>query len=479
MQFLTQKQRDAKARRLYLGYALLSVLVLLATYIVVSTARGYELFDTDGVATQNGLLFVDSKPDGADVYINNVLESNKTNAKYVVPESTYDVKLTRQGYRDWTTKVLLGGGTVEFVTYPRLLPVSIRTEASSFVPALPTELQSRDKRWVLQSRDTSSFSLLDLDTPKQVTTITPTLPDVRLAIISAKAHEWAGDNRHILFRFVMEDQTIQYATVNRENLSEVVLLNQLFGLNGTEEVGFWDGKRDQFYIRSSDGSVSFRSSKDVNVQVSPAITEKTLQFIAIGGARAIYTVIQANTVVARHYSKDGSVPFANFNEDVKLEVKSFGFNRNDYLTITGKGLEKSYIYRNVEALAKKSESGRVAPFFTMPSSGTISDISRGNRFAMVKSGDVVQVYDIEQREYYKFTAPGVNPSLVGWLDDSRLYVLDSQKVLRICDFNGGNVQEIARNVETIPYVNADVRYVSFVLNDNGQLLSTRVNIFDI
>ena len=67
MEFLTTKQKKKKAQRLYFGYVLLSILVLLATYVLISTALGFEIFSSKGEVVQNGLLFVDSRPDGADI----------------------------------------------------------------------------------------------------------------------------------------------------------------------------------------------------------------------------------------------------------------------------------------------------------------------------------------------------------------------------------------------------------------------------
>jgi hypothetical protein len=81
MEFLTPKQKKEKARRLYIGYGLLSVLIGLATYILISTALGYEIFSTKGDIVQNGLLFVDSSPGNADIYINGKKESSETGAK--------------------------------------------------------------------------------------------------------------------------------------------------------------------------------------------------------------------------------------------------------------------------------------------------------------------------------------------------------------------------------------------------------------
>jgi hypothetical protein len=67
MDFLDPRRFRKQKIRLMVGYILIAVAIGLGTVILVYGAYGYGINTKTGDIVQNGLLFVDSKPGGADI----------------------------------------------------------------------------------------------------------------------------------------------------------------------------------------------------------------------------------------------------------------------------------------------------------------------------------------------------------------------------------------------------------------------------
>src|ERR1700722_21004469 len=98
MDFLDPRKKRAYKIRLLIGYALVTIAIGLAVVILVYDAYGYNLNPETGNVTQNGLLFVGSKPGGANIYLNGMQHST-TSSRLVLPAANYTLKLTKSGYR--------------------------------------------------------------------------------------------------------------------------------------------------------------------------------------------------------------------------------------------------------------------------------------------------------------------------------------------------------------------------------------------
>lgn len=482
MEFLTTKQKKKKAQRLYFGYMLLSVLIMLATYVLISTALGFEIFSSKGEVVQNGLLFVDSRPDGADIYINGRKESDRTNSKFALPEAEYSIQLKKQGFRDWDGTVSLMGGTVEFLTYPRLMPVVPALITSRSLPSVPSMLQSRDKRWLANyyRESPSTIEIADLDKPKDpITTLAiPTSVTGLRAVESVRFIEWAGDNEHFLVAIKLADTpALQYVVMHREKIDDVINVSSTFTLGSNDSVGLWDAKKDKVYIKQANGTIVLGNLKDKSLSAQPLFGDATTEFFAIGDERALYTTKLGADMVVKYYNDKKTYTIVTLKDPTKPVIaKSFGFNRNDYILLAGEGLEKTLIYRNFEKAITDSVTGRIAPFYTMPAQSSVADISRSNRFVMGSDGNSAQVYDIEQKELLRYELPATRPAQIGWLDDARLYTIGTDARLSVFDFTGKNVYELASQAFAVPYTNAGVSNTLYVTKESNVFTAKIVDI---
>ena len=102
MDFLDPKKRRSYHIRLITGYFLVAIVITLGTIIVIYGANGYGINRKTGQIVQNGLVFVDSKPANAEVFLNNVDQHTSTSARLVLPAGNYNMSLKKAGYRDWS-----------------------------------------------------------------------------------------------------------------------------------------------------------------------------------------------------------------------------------------------------------------------------------------------------------------------------------------------------------------------------------------
>lgn len=150
MDYLDPRKRRYYNARLIIGYVLVAIVIGLATVIVVYGANGYGINTKTGQIVENGLLFVDSKPGGAEIFLNGTDKQTATSARMVLPAGNYTLTLKKAGYRDWTRTFTLDGQSVARYVYPFLVPVepkvaTLHTYKSE--PAIITE--SPNRHWLL------------------------------------------------------------------------------------------------------------------------------------------------------------------------------------------------------------------------------------------------------------------------------------------------------------------------------------------
>ena len=151
MDFFDPQKQKRHQIRLSIGYAVIGTVLLLATTILLHWAYGYGL-DKEGRVIQNGLVFVSTRPEGADTYLNGKKYKDRTNTRMNLPSGQYLMELKRAGYRDWKRVLTVEGGSVERFDYPMLFPVQLDTSVVKQYHAMPVlSTESLDRRWLLVS----------------------------------------------------------------------------------------------------------------------------------------------------------------------------------------------------------------------------------------------------------------------------------------------------------------------------------------
>ncbi|MBX4188821.1 PEGA domain-containing protein, partial [Candidatus Saccharibacteria bacterium] len=183
MDFLDPRKRRAHNIRLIVGYVLVAIVIGLATVIIVYGANGYGINTKTGQIVQNGLVFADSNPNGAEVFLNGTDRNTTTSARLILPAGTYTLAMKKEGYRDWSRKFLLNEQSVARFVYPFLVPTKpIATNLKTYASAPGLITESPNQQWLLveNNQASSTSPLFDEYDTTTLDDATPVVKQVRL-----------------------------------------------------------------------------------------------------------------------------------------------------------------------------------------------------------------------------------------------------------------------------------------------------------
>ncbi len=456
MDFLDPKAKKRHTVRLYIGYALMAALILTTSSILVFSAYGFDVDRKTGQVIQNGLLFVDSAPDGAQVVINDTIQKDKTNNRFAMPAGDYSLKIQKEGYRDWRRNFQLTGGGVERFTYPLLIPNTLNSREVQTYDAVPTFVtESPDRRWVLvnQGNSLSNFTEYDLnnlvepaDNPQARAFTLPTdLFTAAEGAHSIEAVEWSTDNEHVLVKHSFATG-FEFVIISRDEPATSININKLLTLNPTA-VTLRDKKFDQWYLFTQDGGIlQAADAKKVIAPVATGVTSykshdnDTLLYASAGtdGKTQRITLKQKDT---SYKVKDVA------NGAVMLDIARY--DGKWHMVIGVDSEQKTYVYIDPLNVLQKKDNTPLVPVTILKSVGTLTSVSFSDntRFIAAQSGQHFEVYDAEYRQTFRYdiTDPFDPAVKVDWIDGHRLTGRVAGKAI-IFDFDGSNKQELLANV---------------------------------
>lgn len=467
MDFLDPKKKQAHKIRLMVGYVLISVLIVLATVILLYQAYGYGL-DKHGQIIQNGLVFVSSTPTPADIYLNGSFENAKTNTRLVLPAGQYTLKLTRSGYHSWQRSVGVEGGSVERFDYPFLFPAKLATtttKAYAGQPALAS--QSPDRRWLLieQPGSITNFDLFDLNNRQQ----SPGAISLPTGLVNSEAPaqawqpiEWAADNRHLLLLHTFQGGS-DYILLDRETPSNSLNLTQTLKLAPTAQLTLNNKHFDQYYLY--DSAAAALGTLTLNVPTLQPVLTRVLAFKAY-----------ASNVVL--FATDSGAPtgqaYIKILQDGKIyQIRTVASGSNYLLNLArykgywymsaGVGSEgRLYIYKNpVQRLVANPKQTLVpASILKVIQPDTLS-FSSSARFIAAESGAAFAVYDAENDKTYNYqlNVSVSNGQHASWMDGNHLIVTSGDRLV-VFDYDDTNQQVLNGAVPgSLPYFDRDYKWL--------------------
>ena len=448
MDFLDPKKKRAHTIRLFIGYCLVAIAILLATTLLLFAALGYGINRTTGEVTQNGLVFVDAHPEAANVKINGV-DKGQTDRRFVFEAGRYNLELTRDGYRTWRKDFVLEGGNIVRLVYPFLFPSQIVTNtvaATTDKPDVVTE--SPDRHWIVMHNPSAltTFQIIDTSTEQN----TPVAITVPAALFGAHAGsqtlefvEWSTDNRHVLFKHVYSGG-YDYIILDREKPAESLNVSQVMGRNYSS-VTLFDKQSDKIYGYDANGGVL--QSIDLNTKAVTNVATNVLAFWPYKNTHILYTTTQGATEgkVAVHV-RDGQTDYLLRELAIgpKYLLNMAEFDGDMYLTASSSADGKLYIYKNpLEAFKKHDQSLNIPLLLLKVDNPDSVTFSANARFIALQSGSKFEVYDAETKQQYRYDTklvlePGQKAT---WMDGHRLMLVSEGK-MRVFDFDGLNMQTL-------------------------------------
>ena len=465
MEFLDPEEKRQRSIRLFLGYSLLISIVVFLTFILSFVLQSFSLFTTS-TEVRNGLLFIDSKPVSADITINGK-QQKRTDARFVVPEGTYDVQLTANGYRDWQKTINVIGGSVTYHIYPRLFPTTIATKTTVPLPQPPKLwTQSPDRQWIIVGPKAALPTMQMIDTTKpNESPVDIQLPETVFNaqdMVNAQLDviEWSSDNRHFLLQKSFADGSRQYVMINREKPEESYNLTTKLNLSPQGSVKLRDKKFDQYYIL--DASTKLLRKATLAAGIEPVILADGVIAYTPYGADIVLYATESGALTGTYAVRilDNTTnyllqPIAS-TKDVLLDVARYD---GDWMFVAGSGSQdETAIYVNPLQSSNNTDStGALRSQLKLPlRAPRYASFSDNARFIALQNADSFTVYDAELQTIYSYKSPATLPKEgADWMDGFRLQTVSDSSV-QVFEYDGSNYQILGNAANGYePFYNPD------------------------
>jgi hypothetical protein len=477
MDFLDPQKLRRHDRMILVGYVFMATAIAIATMILVLLASGFW-FNKKGEVIQNGLVFVSSTPNPANVYFNDVRNKSQTNSRIVLQEGSYDMRLERDGYRNWERRIQVRGNSVVHFDYPFLIPNKLETTTIKTLESAPAfTSQSPDRRWLIVPRpgEIRQFELFDLKNPKKVASTNITVPEGVLAATgepqSWQPLEWSNDNRHLLLRYHSGGMS-EYVMLDRADPTQTVNLTKALGTNPTD-LQLIDKKYDRYYLY--DATTQALSRATLGDPTPVPVLERVLTYKSYGTNIVLYAAAASpesdNNVTIKILQNDKTYTIRQFPAGSDYLVNLAEYDGDMYVAVAAGNGDRGYIYRNPIRQINDRNLGAASPQRILRvKSPTYLSFSANTRFIMAENATSFAVYDAEDDHSYtyeaadKLEAPQPHAT---WMDGERLVYTSNGKVVML-DYDNRNRQELVAGLPAyLPIFDSSYRtlYTFVTAND--------------
>lgn len=449
MDFLDPRKRRAYNIRLVVGYFLVAIVIGLATVIIVYGANGYGINTKTGQIVQNGLLFADSNPGGADIFINGTDKNTKTSARLILPAGNYSLTLKKAGYHDWSRKFTLSEQSVARYVYPLLLPQNPKVTILKNYTSQPELItQSPNQQWLLVQNNQASTVTVVFD-QYDTTTLDQTAIDLKQVSIPSNVLsgysaaskiteiEWSTDNNNVLLQHTYTGGS-EFIVFNRDKPDQSFNVNKQFDALPSQ-VSFYNKKADQLYLfNQTDGSLRLANVNDISIQ---PLLRGVLAFKSY--AKNLITYVSAEgaaegMVTARIWNNGQTYKLNEFKAGAVYLIDAAQFQGDFYYAAGSDSSERINVYKNPLDDLRDPAVARALPLLSLRISGAQKiGFSNNARFISIGSSQHIVVHDIETGDSYNYQVKQPLTENMSWMDGHR-FVGNSQNKVLIMDYDGTN-----------------------------------------
>ncbi len=411
------------------NYFLIALVITVLTIVIVLAAQGYDIDRQTGQVVQNGILLVETNPEGATVTINGHEEVNQTPSKYPIPEGSYTLSVDKEGYRNWSSQVEIFGSRVNWLYYPLLVPELINTSIVDNVDGLNifAHIVGADRLVTSLGSNVRSLTVYDLSgnspsstpyaIPLDLLRLNDGAPRGQVALNSV-----SSDGRYLV---------LDYTGSNFKDRLLIDLDQPSRSFNVDDR---FDQNFDEVQI---DGETLYLTSE--GQLYTRAITDAELGGPVTGSVQKVVFRSDNSPVLVRF--ADDQLFVAELAQpdvsliDIEPETEFAGGNWEGSPYSVVKTSDELDIYSQLTA-EDDSLPEKVLRF----ESGSSYSISPSERFIATHTTNKTQVYDYDTKLTHRFDI-GIDSSIT-WLDGYR-FAYDQDGQLYIVDFNGDNSYQIA------------------------------------
>lgn len=428
----------------------MAMAIALGAVILVYSTSGYGFNTKTGEIVQNGLLFVDSKPGNAGIYLNGKPANTSTAARLVLPAGNYTLGIKKTGYRDWQRPVELDQNAVARYVYPFLFPQkSLVTPVKNYIAQPPLLTQSPDHHWILVQDPNALASFDEFDTSSLTAPITPLqiptniLSNPNAADGALNLVEWSTDNVNVLLQHTFAGSS-EFIVFNRADPAKSFNVNKMFGVEPTQ-VALRNKKISQLYIYMQNGGTLALGDTGSGVLNTSFLTN-VLAFKAYGNNILDYVTQQnvaAGLAQARIWDNGKSYPLYTFTAGTTYLVDTASYSGDDYYAAGSNTAGRVNVYKNPLHNLEDSAIGKATPSFFLKADGASKlSFSDNARFIELEGGQNFGVYDFETGDRYEYTLQTPVNAPLRWMDGHRLMGQTASGQIFVMDYDSANPQTL-------------------------------------
>lgn len=487
MDYLNPKKQLQHKIILYVGYVLIAFGIIIGTIILLYEAYGFGL-GKNGTVIQNGLVFVSSQPNPANIYLNGQLDKNATtNTRLLLLAGIYNIELTRAGYYAWDRSVNVMGGAVMHFDYPLLIPKKLVTTKYASYPSQPGLVtQSPDRNWLLVQApgSESQFDLYDLKNPQNKPTVL-TIPSSILSKATTseswQLDQWSDDNQHVILEHVYDGKT-EYIMLDRTDPSASINLNNLLGTSPTD-LTLNNLSYNQFYLYNA--ATQEIDTASISAPTSVPYISHVLAYKSYGTNTMLYVTTDnapSGKVLVKLTEGNQTYIIHTFASGTNYLVDLTEYSGKLYVVAGASSENKVYIFKDPVGQLSAQPNHAVAPIQVFHvDDPTYDSFSDNTQFIMVEGGNEFGVYDLDNKVGYNYVTkqPIDSPQVhATWMDGDRLTYVSNGKLIMF-DYDDTNVRTlVSMNPAYLPIFNATYRVVYAVKDPDttGQVEITQTSL---
>lgn len=435
-----EKQKRRQSLRVLISEGCMVVAVIITVLVLAFVVSGYWV-NSDFEVERQGLLQVSSTPTGANIEIDGGGSSwfQRTNTSKMLSSGEHTVTLTKENYDSWTKTVTISEGLLYRIHYPYLFLKNREIEKVLDVPAITLATISPDKKTLLLINDTTSWSLINLDSdrlelkPLDIFEYFSSVSRAEGASVGlftgeVLSFDWASDNSHLLLK-TNSGIGIEWVILDVKNPKNSVNLTKTFGPTLSE-------------VKILDNSAN----------VLLAISNGNLHRIDVSG-RSISAILVENVDAFDHYDNEIILSAKNnegknylglfrLGSDKIKEIKTLD---SSVRPLISKFYEDKYITilddKKVTIHKKDSEEEELllAELSFTPEQARVG---HEGEFITFSSGSSIATLDMESLKILEWNADGES---YGWLNNDMIYSVKNGELV-VYDYDGQNRRILSGNV---------------------------------
>jgi len=181
-------------------YCLFFLIFFITAPIVILVAEGYHYNFAKRRLEKTGVLFLESKPTKAEIYLNQKLQNDKTEAriKNLLP-GNYEVMIKKESYQDWKKTLIIRPGETTFAQYIRLFKQT--PEIKNILSCKITALSQTEKQLAAvayEENKINKVALINLETDAIVPLVELNFKPSTITISPRQSYIFISDSKQNL-----------------------------------------------------------------------------------------------------------------------------------------------------------------------------------------------------------------------------------------------------------------------------------------